>query len=81
MIYSLLSNYSSTLVSRALQKSSQAVPVHQGNEAGCDSHLQEVLAGTDEGQLSTGAVRLRLAASDSLNQLRDLLCHHLMKHT
>lgn len=50
-------------------------------EAGCDSYLQEVLAGADEGQLSAGAVRLRLAASDSLNQLRDLLCHHLMTHT
>jgi len=44
-------------------------------------HLQEVLAGADEGQLSTGAVGLRLAASDPLDQLRDLLRHHLMPHT
>lgn len=44
-------------------------------------YLQEVLAGTDESQLSAGTVRLRLAASDSLDQLRDLLCHHLMSHT
>ena len=40
-------------------------------------HLQEVLAGADEGELSAGAVGLRLAASDSLDQLRDLLRHHL----
>lgn len=46
-----------------------------------DSHLQEVLAGTDESQLSAGAVGLRLAASDSLHKLRDLLCHHLLTHT
>lgn len=45
------------------------------------SHLQEVLTSTNEGELGTGAVRLGLAASDSLNQLRDLFCHHLITHT
>lgn len=47
----------------------------------CETHLQEVLAGADEGELSAGAVRLRLAASNSLNQLRDLLCHSLRART
>lgn len=45
------------------------------------THLEEVLAGADEGQLSTGTVRLSLAASDSLDQLRDLLGNHLHTHT
>lgn len=43
--------------------------------------LEEVLAGTDEGKLSTRTVRLSLAASDSLDQLRDLLCDHLHTQT
>lgn len=44
-------------------------------------YLQEVLAGIDEGELSAGTVRLRLAAANALNQLRDLLCHDLLTNT
>lgn len=47
----------------------------------CEKYLEEVLAGADEGKLSTGAVRLGLAASNSLNQLWDLLCHSLGART
>lgn len=43
--------------------------------------LEEVLAGTDEGKLSARTVRLSLAASDSLDQLRDLFCDHLHTQT
>ena len=39
--------------------------------------LQEALAGGDEGELSTGAVRLRLAPADALHQEWNLLCHSL----
>lgn len=41
------------------------------------SCLQEALAGSNEGKLSTRAVRLSLASSDTLHQQRNLLCHGL----
>lgn len=41
------------------------------------SCLQEALAGSDEGELSTRAVRLSLASSDTLHQQWNLLCHSL----
>lgn len=41
------------------------------------SCLQEALAGSNEGELSTGAVRLSLASSDALYQQWNLLRHSL----
>lgn len=45
--------------------------------SGQQGYLQEVLAGSNESQLSAGAVWLGLASSHTLHQHRDLLCHHL----
>lgn len=42
-----------------------------------ESCLQEALAGSNEGELSTRAVRLSLASSDTLHQQWNLLCHSL----
>lgn len=41
------------------------------------SCLQEALAGSNEGELSTRTVRLSLASSDTLHQQWNLLCHSL----
>lgn len=43
--------------------------------------LQEALACSNEGQLSTGTVRLSLAPSDALHQQRNLFCHSLWVKT
>lgn len=48
-----------------------------GSEGLKRTNLQEVLAGSDQGELSAGTVGLRLTASHTLNQLRDLLRHRL----
>jgi hypothetical protein len=45
------------------------------------SCLQEALAGSNEGELSTRAVRLSLTSSDTLHQQRNLLCHGLKVKT
>lgn len=42
-----------------------------------DGYLEEVLAGSDEGELGTGAIRLGLTAPHSLDQHGDLVSHHL----
>lgn len=52
-------------------------PLLAPGQARASAHLQEVLACSNEGQLGTGAVRLRLAATNSLHQHRDLISHHL----